>query len=348
MFPYLRVMNRNAATGVVLIVFAAVAAMFGGCTSAPATAPPTALAFPAPNTGPGSPVIDRSTRRDIEKGWKALKGGNIAAARSEIERSGQSPVARLLGLQAAVVANDRDPIPDLRDLTTNLPGYAAAWLTLSVAAEKTLDEALSLAAAARGAELWPDRRWIERSRELHQRWVGDRIDSAQRLLDIGEPGAALATLAPALELEPANGDAVLIEARSFVALGEPDRAEAVISGLPRTPDVVKLAGHIAEARGDFTAALRIYSSLPDDTEAVLLAIAVAEKQGDWLSAMNLYSLLPDNQPEKASGLYRAKLRWRVSVMPNYVREALSSPEINRGDLAVVIVTLAPMVETLAG
>jgi tetratricopeptide (TPR) repeat protein len=178
--------------------------------------------------------------------------------------------------------------------------------------------------------------------------VGDRIDSAQSFLDNGNPIAALDALSPALELEPANRDAVLMEARALVALGEPDRAEAVISGLPRDPEVVKFAGLIAESRGDFTAALRIYSSLPDDLEAVLLAIAIAEHQNDWLSAMNLYSLLPDNQPEKAPGLYRAKLRWRISVMPDYAREALSSTEINRGQLAVILVISAPQLETLAG
>jgi tetratricopeptide (TPR) repeat protein len=348
MFLRLRVMNRSAATGAVLIVSVAVLAVHGGCASAPTTAAPAALAFPAPNIGPGSPALDRNANRDIDKGWEALQSGRIAAVRADLDPIDHSPTARLLALQAAVVANVRDPIPDLRELTTTLPGYAAAWLTLSVAAENARDEALSLAAADRGAELWPDRRWVDRSRELHQRWVGNRIDSAQNLLDNGNPAAALDTLSPALKLEPANRDAVLMEARALVALGEPDRAEAVISGLPRDPEVVKIAGHIAESRGDFTAALRIYSSLPDDLEAVLLAIAIAENQNDWLSAMNLYPLLPDNQPEKASGLYRAKLRWRISVMPDYVREALISTEINRGQLAVVLVTTAPKVESLAG
>jgi hypothetical protein len=77
-----------------------------------------------------------------------------------------------------------------------------------------------------------------------------------------------------------------------------------------------------------------------------MAIALAEQEERWQTAMDLWSSLPDSQPEKAHGLSVAKLWWRVSVMPEYVRESLSSVEMNRSDLAVAIVALAPKVETL--
>jgi len=109
-----------------------------------------------------------------------------------------------------------------------------------------------------------------------------------------------------------------------------------------------MSGSIAEARGDLSAAMRIYTSLPDDPEATLLGASIAESTGDWLSAMNLYSSLPDERPEKGPGLRAAQLRWRVSVMPEYVQEALASPDLDRGDLAVVLVTLTPKLETLGG
>jgi hypothetical protein len=86
--------------------------------------------------------------------------------------------------------------------------------------------------------------------------------------------------------------------------------------------------------------------MPDDSEAVLMAVEMAEDDEDWQTAMDLYSLLPDDHPEKASGLRAAQLRWRVSVMPSYVRNALSTNELTRSDLAVLMVTLAPRVETL--
>jgi hypothetical protein len=64
--------------------------------------------------------------------------------------------------------------------------------------------------------------------------------------------------------------------------------------------------------------------------------------------MNLYDSVPDDRPEKGPGLRRAKLRWRISVMPDYVQEAAESLDLDRGQLAVVVVTLAPKVETLPG
>jgi hypothetical protein len=64
--------------------------------------------------------------------------------------------------------------------------------------------------------------------------------------------------------------------------------------------------------------------------------------------MNLYQKLPDGDPVKASGLREAMIRWRLSVMPDYVQEALHSDTLDREQLAVVLVSLAPKLETLPG
>jgi tetratricopeptide (TPR) repeat protein len=336
-------------TGAAIFAAAAISLVISaGCASAPATTPPTRLDFPAPDTGPGRPDLSNADRDHIDKGWKALLNGDPASARAIASQAGANPAAELLTLQAAVAARSGDPVSGLERLTTAESEYAAAWLTLSVAAENTGVEGVALEAAARGVALWPDRRWLERERRLHQRFVGDRIDSARELYETEYPEAALEALQPALELDPENRDAVLVKARALIALDQPDRAEVALSILPRDPEVVRLSGSIAEARGDLSAAMRIYSSLPDDPDAMLLAIAIAESQDDWLTAMNLYTSLPDERPEKGLGLRRAKHRWRLSVMPEYVQEALDSLELERAQLAVVLVTLAPKVETSAG
>ena len=319
-----------------------------GCASAPAKAPPARLDFPAPDTGPGRPDLSRADQDHIDKGWNALLAGDPAMARSSAAQTGPNPAAELLTLQADIVAGSDSSMPGLERLTTAQSEYAAAWLTLSVAAESADDEAVALEAASRGAELWPDKRWIGREQRLRQRWVDDRIESARELYETEYSVAALEVLEPALTLDPDNRDAVLLKARALIALDQPDRAEAALSGLPRDPEVVRVSGNIAEARGDLSAAMRIYTSLPEDPEAVLLGVGIAESQGDWLSAMNLYRLLPEDRPEKGPGLRRAKLRWRVSVMPEYVQEAISSPMLDRAQLAVVVVTLAPRVETMPG
>ncbi len=322
--------------------------MSAGCASAPATAPPVRLDFPAPDTGPGRPDLTRADQDHIDNGWKTLLSGDAASVRAIASQAGANPAAELLSLQAVIVAKSADPLSGLERLAAAEPDYAAAWLTLSVAAENTEDEALALEAASRGAELWSEKRWLDREHRLRQRYVGDRIDSARELYETEDPEAALNALAPALELDPDNRDAVLVKARALIALDQPDRAEVALSGLPRDSEVVRLSGGIAEARGDLSAAMRIYSSLPDDPDAMLLAVAIAERQDDWLTAMNLYASLPDERPEKAPGLRRAKLRWRLSVMPEYVQEAIDSRELERAQLAVIVVTLAPKVETLPG
>jgi tetratricopeptide (TPR) repeat protein len=335
-------------TGATTFAAAAISVVIAsGCASAPSTAPPVRLDFPAPDKGPGRPDLSRADQGHIDKGWDALQSGNPSSARASASQAGANPATELLSLQAALVAND-NVMAGLERLTKDHSEYAAAWLTLSVAAESADDEAGALDAASRGAELWPDKRWIERERTLYQRYVGNRIESARDLYESDQAEAALEALAPALALDPDNRDAVLVKARALVALDQPDRAEAALSGLPRDPEVVRLAGNIAEARGDLSAAMRIYSSLPEDPESVLLAVAIAETQDDWLTAMNLYTSLPDERPEKGPGLRRAKLRWRLSVMPDYVREAVDSPELDRSQLAVVVVSLAPRVETLPG
>lgn len=333
-----------------LVVCAAFAALIGvsGCATAPAVSPALDLPFPSPISGPGRPDLDRGAQRAIDEGWNSLLRGDNAGARSSAARVENNPAATLLELQSVVVADNRDTIAGLVELTATLPGYAAAWLTLSAAAEKADNEALALSAANRGAKLWSNERWVDRARSLHTRWVDDRIKEAEGLCESDQPTEALAALEPALALEPGNKDAVLVKTSALIASGQPDRAEAALAVLPQDRDVVMLAGSIAEARGDTGAAIRIYSSLEDDPEATLHAVSIAESEREWQTAMRLYSALPNDHPEKAEGLGRAKLRWRVSVMPTYVQDAMLSMELERAQLAVILVTLAPRVERLAG
>ena len=322
--------------------------LLNGCASAPAVSPVVELPFPSPTSGPGHPELDRGAQRHLEDGWQSLLRGDSTGARSAASQSGSNSAATLLELQSTVIGNNRGTIQGLEELTASQPDYAAAWLTLSAAAEKADNEALALSAADRGAELWSKQRWVDRANNLHTLWVDNRIEEAGRLFDSDQPVEAIAALAPAMALEPGNRDAVLLKTRALVAVGQPDRAEAALSVLPQDRDVTLLAGNIAEARGDTDAAIRIYSSLQDDPEATLLAVSIAESEHNWQTAMDLYTSLPENHPEKAEGLGRAKLRWRISVMPTYVQDALTSQELERAQLAVLLLTLVPRVESLPG
>jgi hypothetical protein len=81
---------------------------------------------------------------------------------------------------------------------------------------------------------------------------------------------------------------------------------------------------------------------------VRAGIAIAETEEDWQTAMQLYRALPEGDAAKSEGLRRAKLRWRLSVLPDYAREALHAEALDRRQFAVVLVSLAPRLETLPG
>ena len=333
-----------------LVVCAAFAALIGvsGCATAPAVSPALDLPFPSPISGPGRPDLDRGAQRAIDEGWNSLLRGDNAGARSSAARVENNPAATLLELQSVVVADNRDTIAGLVELTATLPGYAAAWLTLSAAAEKADNEALALSAADRGAKLWSNERWVDRARSLHTRWVDDRIKEAERLCESDQPTEALAALEPALALEPGNKDAVLVKTSALIASGSPTaprpplpfcRRIATSSCLPeasRRPAVIR-APRFESIRRWRTTRRPPCTRCPSPSPSA-----------NWQTAMRLYSALPNDHPEKAEGLGRAKLRWRVSVMPTYVQDAMLSMELERAQLAVILVTLAPRVERLAG
>jgi hypothetical protein len=189
-------------------------------------------------------------------------------------------------------------VTDLLQLTDDLPDYASAWATLSIAAERADDEATALAAARRTASLWDRDRWSGRVRDLYQRWVDDRIADGNDRLANGDAESALELARRARELVPDERDATLLEARSLTELGRPDEAESILAPLANDPAALQIAAAIAEGRD---AALR-----------------------------------------------RVKLRWRLSVLPPYVHEAIASPDLTRSQLAAILVDLAPEIETLEG
>jgi tetratricopeptide (TPR) repeat protein len=262
--------------------------------------------------------LDGSQKREIERGWKALAAGDPAAARSRAARAGQVAPAELLAYQTMLVAGDTDIAAGIAALCEDNPGYAAAWITLSVAAERSGDETTALGAARRGADLWSVPPWTNRVDLLYERWVTERIADAEGLLAEGDAGAALGRLESVLALDPTRTDASLLEARSLVALDRLDEADDVLTSLPADPGVDLLLGQIAESRGD------------------------------WQAAMDSYSALPADHPDRSTCLRRAQTRWRMSVLPAYAQDAVSSLHLTRAALAVVVVSSQPALETLAG
>ena len=150
--------------------------------------------FPSPLSGPGVVPVKKSQQKKIRRGWEELIAGDLIKSRKRAARAGQVPPARLLGYQILLTEGQTDVTAELRTFCGQYPGYAAGWMTLSVAAERTGSEMTALEAARQGSRLWTTPPWGDRARDLEQKWVDDRIVQARRLFDAESSDAALAEL----------------------------------------------------------------------------------------------------------------------------------------------------------
>ncbi len=310
----MRITGRN------LLAAAAAAALLAlaGCattTSRPAPGPE--VPYPSPLSGPGLPPLDAQQREAVEAGVRHLAAGKPAEAAQAASAAGDVAAAKLLALQAAAVVTPTPAETEaLERLTSEHPDYAAAWITLSQVAEKTGDESRALHAAQRGAELWSSRPWRERAAELHARLVDERLVRARQLAGGTEPTAALPDLDAVLALEPDNTDARILKAEVLLAAGRTVEAAPLLTGL-------------------------------DSPRARLLDGKVAAAQGDWTAAMSAFQSLPAGFPGRDAALAEARLRWRISNLPPYVGQAIAAATLDRSQLAILLVDLAPQVEGVA-
>lgn len=279
-----------------------------------ADAPP----FPSPLDGPGAATLSRSQHKKIERAWHDLNRGELAKSVKRATRAGDSPQTRLLLLQVRAIQGDEDVAGDLAALCESHPDYAGAWITLSLVAERSGDEETALSAARRAAGLWPDSRWTERAERLERLWLDDRIADAADLVDMHRYDAALDELARVAAIEPERPDAAMVKAEALCGADRLDECEAVLDTVLDQPRALVLKGGLAEARGD------------------------------WQTAMNCYAALPESDPERAALLDRAKIRWRLTMLPGYSQAAIASTALTRGQLAVALVAAEPRLEALPG
>ncbi len=304
--------NQAAALfGVLLLLLAA------GCASAPPPVTTRSFEFPAPFQGPGVPEAPPGVTQAVRDGWRALLAGDVDGALAASRRAGAHPLASLLAYDVALAEGAAGLVAPIRQIAEANPRWAAAWITLSFAAEREQDPALAVRAARTGVELWPEPRWKERLATLERRLVGTPLAEAREALAAKDAARALELARTVLAQEPSNAEAALIAARA-------------LAGLHRRAEARKLLAPLVE--------------LP---EAAELAARLAEEDGDWAAALSLYQALPRSWPGRARTLARVKLMWRLQNLPAFVTEALESPRVTRAQMAAILVALAPQVEALA-
>jgi len=274
--------------------------------------------LPSPLAGPGVVEMKKSQYRRIDRAWREFLAGDHAESRKRAQRAGDLAPTRLLEFQILLQEGNLDGLDDLRALCEQQPNYAAAWITLSMAAEAAGLESEAITTAEQAGELWPEPPWLDRADDLYSRWVDDRINHAARLVEDGDPNGAMAELESASDLDPERQDAALIMAKILITNDQIPEAESILAELPDLPEAVFLRGRIAEDRSD------------------------------WKSAMERYSALPVDYPGREDGLKRTQIQWRLTLLPGYARTSMTALELTRADLAVVLVSVRPQLETLPG
>ncbi len=308
----------TVARGTRPLLMAALTTFFGLILVAPSIWANDPLDLPSPLAGPGVAAVKKKQIRKIQRGWREFVAGDMDEATKRATRAGEVPPAQLLVYQIRLSRGDDGTKDELADFCDRHPEYAAAWMTLSVAEEIVGLESAALEAARRGAALWPEPPWGDRAADLYRHWVDDRVVTAETLFDTGQNSAALAELVAANALDPNRPDMVLLAAEIFVSEGRLDEAATLLDRIPDEPDARFLAGQIAEAGGD------------------------------WQSAMDLYASLADDYPGKNGALERAQTRWRLTLLPKYAHASMATDQLTRGDLAIVLVSVQPRLETLPG
>jgi tetratricopeptide (TPR) repeat protein len=274
--------------------------------------------LPGPLDGPGHPDLKRRDEKRIAKAVDRLRAGDLEDAAKVAGKAGEGPARRLLDLQIRMAGPAEPPVEDLEQLCAGQPGYAAAWATLTVAAERAGDEATALAAARRSGTLWPDSPWATAAEELERRWIDDRADEARSLSAAGRTDEALELVERALELEPSNRDSLLTKADLLIEDGRVEDADAILR------------------------------AMRDDPGATIRRARIAERNGELSAAMALYTAVPAGMEDRDAALRRVQLAWRRQNLPTYVQEALASEQLTRAGLAVLLVGLLPEANAVGG
>jgi len=268
--------------------------------------------------GPGRTQLDPHEKKVLEEAELELRLGNTSSAVRLLHSISSSPQSRLLNIQAGLLTSPADEslLEALQRETEISKEYASAWCTLSRAAEKQGQRKTALEAADRCSTLWPSGPDSRRFEKLRAAWITTPLEEARQLLD--EKKSALQQLEGILELDPDNRDALLLEARNFLMLGKRTEAEQNLARLGNDPEAVMIRGRIA----------------------------MDERK--WQQVMDLLSPLPEEIPGRNRMLRRAHMMWRLSILPPFVREAVNSPKLTRQQAAVLLVSLAPDLETMEG
>jgi tetratricopeptide (TPR) repeat protein len=276
------------------------------------TAPPVSTRLPDPLLAPvpGAP-LSKAEVRDARRAGAALDRGDFERAAGRLDRlPAAHPVSRLLHLELRYAKGEAVTAEALA-YASNEKGYASAWMLAALAAERAGRLTDALGAAREARKLRPD-------------------DAAKALASGLQRSVA----------EHAEHDvtSMLAEGAAKDALA---RARATLELVPGAEPVRELAVRAALAAGDDRDAAEFVTALPDTPPSVELKGRVAEAQDQWELAMDLFRSLPENYPQRCELLEEARNRWRLSLAPPQVTQALAANPLSRKGLAAIVAWEVP-------
>lgn len=263
-------------------------------------------------------------RERLHDAWRDLmqEGDVEGAVRTAADLAEADPEllpAQVLTAQVDFAAShDRLVIERLLPVGDSLPTYTASQLLLARAAERLGDVPLGYAAFRAIAARSPLA--LRRAGELHTR---------------------------ALEIVAARVEEALRNRRIEVA---EEQVGLLRSWAPAESLTLESARKVAQARGDRRAELAAVTELsargPEDRALLERRVELELEVGDPSAGLKIVQDLAARHPEDpalAEKLASVKFRWRLSQLPQNVQEVAAKPELNKGDLAVLLYWLVPEV-----
>jgi hypothetical protein len=275
--------------------------------------------------------VPAETAETLHRGYDAVLAGEPEAAREAAREAGADappaqafPPALVLAAEADLLAGSpADAQARLEARGEDYPDYTALQLVLGRAAETAGDPVTAYAAYRRLAA--GNLLAFDRSREMAPR-VGEIL--ARRVEDAVDRGEVEAAEVPLARLR---------------------------EWMPEESVTWRAARRLAEARADRAGELEALRQLsqraPEDVSLVERRADLELQVGDPKAGLDLFTRLAAEHPDDARLAERvayAKFRWRVAQMPRRVEEVASAPELQRGDLAVLLYWLVPRVRSGGG
>jgi len=262
-------------------------------------------------------AVDPELRDRLLDVWRDLmeEGDTEGATRNATAMLQQDPEllpAQVLLAQVELAAgDDRRVVERLVPVGDVEPTYTASQLLLGRAAERLGDVPLAYAAFRAVAARSPLA--LKRAGELHPRAleiVSNRLDEALRNRSFEEADKQLDLL------------------RNWA---------------PAETLTLEAARKVAQARGDRNAELgaikELSSRRPGDRGLLERRAELELEVGDPSAGLKIVQDLAARHPQDpalAEKLEAAKFRWRLSQLPQSVQEVAAKPELNKGDLAVLL------------